>query len=130
MKYELEQLVKKQLGIDNDIEYSDFVRDFRSADDGHDGFTYFDETTKFWIDNKTMILESLEQEADEFGISMLEMVRDFNCLTSKGKPMFSQTEIGEALFGKFSRENEYIYSALAWYALEATIEKERERIDA
>jgi len=125
MKYELEQLVKKQLGIDNDIEYSDFVRDFRSADDGHDGFIYYEDTVKFWKKHKKLIMESLKEDADCCETSIVEFVESFRILEST-----SLDDIAKALYGQYKEDYDHIYNCLAWYALETAIEKERERIDA
>jgi len=125
MKYELEQLVKKQLGIDNDIEYSDFVRDFRSADDGHDGFIYYEDTVKFWKKHKKLIMESLKEDADCCETSIVEFVESFRILEST-----SLDDIAKALYGQYKEDYDYIYNYLAWYALETVMYMEQERIDA
>ena len=79
---------------------------------GFSGFIYYSETTDFAKRNIRLIREMAMQQADDFGMGMLEMIQGFNCL---GKD-FSLDEIGETLFG--GDDHTQILNALAWYAAE------------
>jgi hypothetical protein len=79
---------------------------------GFYGFIYYSDTTDFAKRNIRLIREMARQQADDFGMGMLEMIQGFNCL---GKD-FSLDEIGEALFG--GGDDDQILNALAWYAAE------------
>jgi hypothetical protein len=81
---------------------------------GFSGFIYYSETTDFSKRNICLIREMARQQAEDFGMGMLEMIQGFNCL---GKD-FSLDEIGETLFG--GGEDVQILNALAWYAAEET----------
>jgi hypothetical protein len=81
---------------------------------GFSGFIYYSETTDFAKRNIRLIREMARQQADDFGMGMLEIIQGFNCL---GKD-FSLDEIGETLFG--GGDDEQILNALAWYAAEET----------
>ena len=81
---------------------------------GFSGFIYYNETNQFAKHNIRLIREMARQQADDFGMGMLEMIQGFNCL---GKD-FSLDEIGETLFG--GGDNEQILNGLAWYAAEET----------
>jgi hypothetical protein len=82
---------------------------------GFSGFIYYNETNQFAKHNIRLIREMARQQADDFGMGMLEMIQGFNCL---GKENFSLDEIGETLFG--DGDNEQILNGLAWYAAEET----------
>ena len=79
---------------------------------GISGFIYYSETTDFAKRNIRLIREMARQQADDFGMGMLEMIQGFNCL---GKD-FSLDEIAETLFG--GGDDKQILNALAWYAAE------------
>jgi hypothetical protein len=79
---------------------------------GCSGFIYYSDTTDFAKRNIRLIREMARQQADDFGMGMLEMIQGFNCL---GKD-FSLDEIGETLFG--GDDHTQILNALAWYSAE------------
>jgi hypothetical protein len=81
---------------------------------GFSGFIYYSETTDFAKRNIRLIREMAKQQADDFGMGMLEMIKGFNCLGGD----FCEDEIGETLWG--NAEDEQILNALAWYAAEET----------
>ena len=89
-----------------------------SAEDGFSGFTYYSETCSFYDINRVEIKALLSELAESLGEKVLDMVRDFGCLTDKreNKPLYSFDEIGEVIYGTGS--NESIRNALAWFALE------------
>ena len=81
---------------------------------GFGGFIYYSETVAFARKHRSEIVKSIEELADDLGEGVLEMVQNFNCI----KGDYTTTEIGKALYGRYDEEYDYIYNALAWYALE------------
>jgi hypothetical protein len=81
---------------------------------GFSGFIYYSDTTDFAKRNIRLIREMAKQQADDFGIGMLEMIKGFNCLNKA----YSEDEIGETLWGNAG--DQQILNALAWYASEET----------
>ena len=89
------------------------------ADAGWTGFIYYSDTCKFFDDNKDLILQQLEDDANEFGEDMLTMISHFNCLTDNNrKPIYTYTEIMNAIYDVNDENETIIKNALAWYALE------------
>ena len=111
---ELAQAVVEQMGGEESFleKWEDVVNHGISG--GFSGFIYYSETTDFAKKNLRLIREMARNQADDFGVGMLEMIQGFNCL---GKD-FSLDEIGEALFG--GEDHTQILNALAWYAAEQT----------
>ena len=91
-------------------------------DGGFNGFIYYTETVAFWKKYKKIIMEMLENDASGFGVGIVEMVQNFNCLvntsTKERTPDYTADEIGRALYGRYNEELDVIYNALAWYAAE------------
>lgn len=89
---------------------------------GFSGFIYYTETVAFWKKYKKIIMKMLENDASDFGVGIVEMVQNFNCLvntsTKERKPDYTSDEIGRALYGRYNEELDIIYNALAWYAAE------------
>jgi hypothetical protein len=88
---------------------------------GFSGFIYYSETTDFAKRNIRLIREMARQQADDFGMGMLEMIQGFNCLMTRErvKPYcfdYSVDYIGETVFG--DGDDTQILNALAWYAAE------------
>jgi hypothetical protein len=81
---------------------------------GFSGFIYYSETSEFVFKNIKEIRELAKQQADDFGMGMLEMIKGFNCLNGD----YSEDEIGECLWG--DGDCSQILNALAWYAAEET----------
>jgi len=108
----LAEAVVNQMGGDESFlsSWEDIINHGISG--GFSGFIYYSDTTDFAKRNIRLIREMARQQADGFGMGMLEMIQGFNCL---GKD-FSLDEIGETLFG--GGDYEQILNALAWYAVE------------
>ena len=81
---------------------------------GFSGFIYYSETSDFVFKNIKEIRELAKQQADDFGMGMLEMIKGFNCLNGD----YSEDEIGECLWGEGNEDSDQIMNALAWYAAE------------
>lgn len=83
-------------------------------DGGFGGFIYHTETVKFAEDNKSLIMELAEEQAQEFGNDgALSMIASFNCLNND----YNQSEIAHAIYGEIE-ESTQVLNALAWYAAE------------
>jgi len=81
---------------------------------GFSGWIYYDETTKFWQKNRTAIVELAENMAREFGIDVLTMVRNFNSIRGE----YTESEIGKALYGRYSDDYITVYNVMSWFAAE------------
>jgi hypothetical protein len=88
------------------------------ADAGWSGFTYYHDTIAFYKAHKGDILKLAEQMAGELGEDTLAMISHFRCLSNKGNPDFTQTEIAEALYSGRGDNAGMIRNALSWFALE------------
>lgn len=87
------------------------------ADAGFGGFCYYSETTSFYRKHKTLIVELVEDMANDFGENPIEMVFRFRCLNQE----FTQAEVAKVLYGPWKDDDAHtmVGNALAWFALEA-----------
>lgn len=85
---------------------------------GFSGFIYYHDTIKFWRKNRKEILLLAELQASDLGEDVIRMIQNFNCLSNKGKPDYSASEIARALYGRYDDELDLIYNAMSWYASE------------
>lgn len=112
---ELTLAVLNQLGgIDDELPGTLEDIASHSADAGWVGFTYYSDTLAFFKANKRAIMKRLEEDADNFGQDVLEMVARFGCLKDLHLAPY---EISEAMNGR-GGDAEFVQNALAWYALE------------
>lgn len=127
----LQKAVIEQLGYETEAEELEeeclgTLRDVTrgGADGGFTGFIYYTETLEFFEKNKNLIKEQLKEDAENFGTSIIDMVRNFNALSSsrgkERKPDYTEDEVGQVLYGPTQEEDFYtqIANCLAWYALE------------
>lgn len=93
-------------------------QNFYGADSGISGFIYYNETCAFFQRNKKDIVSSVEQMASDLGDSgILEFIESFRCLDGQ----YSKEEIARVIYG--NEENTQIENALAWFALEETLNR-------
>ena len=85
------------------------------ADGGWHGFTWYDDTKKFYRRNRKAILELAEQLTDDLGEDLLSMVASFNCLKSD---KLTQNEVAQALYLSKGDMVDQVQNAMAWFALE------------
>lgn len=85
-------------------------------DGGFHGFIYNADTEPFAKRNRQAIAAMASEQAKDFGIGVMEMIRGFGCFRhDTTKP--SDEEIGCALYaGKDLPDGAQILNALAWYA--------------
>mgnify|MGYP003640824315 FL=1 len=93
-------------------------------DGGFGGFIYHNETVKFAQDNKALIMEMAEEQAQEFGSDgAFAMIKGFNCLTEycqmarKNLHHYTESEIAAAIYSD-TDDSTQVLNALAWYAAE------------
>jgi hypothetical protein len=84
-------------------------------DGGFNGFIYNAETEPFARRNRKDIAAMASQQADDFGMGVIEMIRNFGCFRNGTKP--TDEEIGSSLYaGKDADDGLPVLNALAWYA--------------
>jgi hypothetical protein len=84
------------------------------ADSVFSGFIYYSETVEFYRRAKKLIIDALENDASDQGVSVIDLVKSFNCI----KGDYSSREIAIALYGRYTSDLDVVYNCLAWYALE------------
>lgn len=82
-------------------------------DGGFHGFIYYGDTMKFAKANKEAIRCLAIQQAEEFGLGVVEMIKGFNCFKDSG---VTEAEIIDGLAGIAHPMGVNVLNALAWYA--------------
>lgn len=85
-------------------------------DGGFCGFIYYDETNAFTKKHKKLIIENIQEFADEIGESFAKVIANFNCLKNSG---ITENDVMTALKSPRSCDEDVllqVYNALAWYA--------------
>ena len=89
----------------------------RNANDGYTGFCYPSQTSKFWNENKSAIIENMQELADDLGEDLITMIKGFG--NFKDDKSVTYDAIGKALYAPFDENgSRYIYDTFAKYALE------------
>jgi hypothetical protein len=98
------------------------------ATGGVSGFTYYADTVPFARKNQRAIMRYATEQAQEFGVGVVEMIAGFNCLRDTVTPFV----VADVLINgdTESPDATAIYNALAWYALEETCRKYADMIEA
>lgn len=115
--YAVALAVKSQTGLNKEnffVELENVLNSPYGAAAGFGGFIYYSETVKFWRKNKAKILRFAEDQADEIGQNVVDMVAGFKGI----KDDFTAGEIAAALYGRFNDDYAQIYNIMAWYCLE------------
>ena len=87
------------------------------ADSDFPGFSNYDETVLFFMENKEDIIRHMEQTASELGTDIIKMVQGFGIFRYCDKP--TPSEVGRALWGnKELPDLTTLYNVFAWYVLE------------
>jgi hypothetical protein len=109
----MEQLIKrvvKQIGGAENLE------GLRSADDGYPGFTYYSDTHKFAMANRALILDLLNETADQLGEEVVSMVKNFGVF--KGEMDHEDLQDLYKYLGGGRPEQGTVTNVMAWFALE------------
>jgi hypothetical protein len=112
--------VARQIGGWSELQESASDISRHGIDGGFGGFIYTSDTVKFYKANRTLILDLLEQQAEEFGLDPTEMVCSFNCLRTEGPEdkRELQREVWRTLGGRMNSDDYLVANAMAWYAAE------------
>lgn len=114
---EMANAVVEQLGGVDEDTILNSLYSCRNANDGYTGFCYFSDTSKFWNENKSAIIENMHELADDLGEDLITMIKGFN--NFKDDDDITYDAIGKALYAPFDEnESRYIYDTFAKYALE------------
>lgn len=115
---ELIKAVKRQSGH-NWNDFQDYLKNvsksYYGASGGFCGFNYCSATVLFWMRNRNIITDRLNDLAFELGEHPLNMVMLFGGVKDGD---FSVDEIGRALYGDYNSDLDQIYNVFAWFALE------------
>ncbi len=109
--------VMEQLGgVDEDM--LDTLDSLNNGSDGYTGFIWYTDTCEFYHKNADIINASMSEQSEEFGLGLIEMIKDFGGVQGN----YSYDEIGKAIYGSYGYEqydtNMYLYDIFAKYALE------------
>ena len=122
----IEQLSgESELNEDNASTLKDVANN--GADVGFSGFIYYNETCKFFDDNKDLLMEQLLEDRVNIGYSSLtEMLSSFKCFKD-----VDTYDIEAFLINSEDESNEEqttLKNGLAWYALESVAWQLEEQI--
>ena len=84
---------------------------------GFSGFTYYNDTVKFFDDNRKLILTELADYSDSLGESVPDIVKSFGCLQINNDENWNH-EIDQVLMGLDCDDDTQVKNALAWWAAE------------
>lgn len=113
MNKKLINAVAKQMGGIKELK--NYVNDIcnHGASGGFGGFIYYTDTIAFTTRNHALIMELLNNYANDMGTNVLELLNGFNCFKD-----MNEHEIFDGLMNKNSDDRTTIYNGLAWFALE------------
>ena len=128
---ELQQRVIEQLSGESELneDNASILKDVANhgAYAGFNGFIYYNETCKFFDDNKDLIIEQLLEDRVNIGYSSLtEMLSSFKCFKD-----IDTYDIEAFLINSEDESNEEkttLKNGLAWYALESVAWQLEEQI--
>jgi hypothetical protein len=97
----------------------DYIEDVinNGASAGFTGFTYYNDTHQFAMRHRKTIVSMLEQQAEEFGEEVVEMVSNFGVFRKSPMDNDDRKELYRYLSGA-KCEQSTITNLMAWYALE------------
>ena len=81
---------------------------------GFGNFMYYEDTVKFWRDNRKSITRLFEDVAEQMDEDLIKMICRYFDLD------LEPTEVAKCVYGRFSLEgkNREIYNGLTWFAAE------------
>ena len=117
MKTSLQNAILKQIGISKK-EFKSNVSDYQNAQNGISGFTYYSDTHAFAMKNQTAIVELLEEQAEELGEDVVEMVSNFGIFRRDPISKEDKKDLYNFLGGNKKVTQGPITNILAWFAVE------------
>jgi len=119
MNSKLQKAVLNQIGITKK-EFENNVSDYQNAQNGIPGFTYYSDTHKFALQNQSLIIELLNDLADEQGVEIVEMVKNFGVF--KGEMDKDELKDLYKFLGEQKNADKYdtysVLNVLAWLCVE------------
>tara|TARA_R110000868_G_scaffold51421_2_gene163011 strand:+ start:330 stop:698 length:369 start_codon:yes stop_codon:yes gene_type:complete len=113
MNKKLINAVARQIGSPTSLRESASDICNYGASGGFNGFIYYTDTVAFTTRHHTLIMELLNNYADDMGVNALELLNGFNCFKD-----MKEHEIFDGLMNSKSDDRTTIYNGLAWFALE------------
>lgn len=106
-------------GVINSLGGTDYVMDVvnHGADAGFPGFTYYSDTHKFAMRYRKLITKMLQEQADDFGQEVVEMVSGFGVFRNSPMDKDDRMDLYKYIGGG-KCEQSTITNLMAWYALE------------
>lgn len=117
MKTSLQNAILKQIGISKK-EFKANVRDYRNAQNGIPGFTYYSDTHKFAMKQQNAIVELLEEQAEDLGEDVIEMVSNFGIFRNDKISKEDKKDLYNYLGGNKKITQGPITNVMAWFAVE------------
>lgn len=117
MNTNLKNAVLTQIGVSKK-EFKKNVSDYRDASAGISGFIYYSDTHEFSMANQSDIVELLEEQAEESGQEVVEMVKNFGIF----KGSMDRDELKDLynyLGGNKKIEQGAVTNIMAWFAVES-----------
>lgn len=117
MNVKLKNAVLNQLGV-TEKEMKKYASDYMNAENGLSGFIYYSETFKFTAKNHKLIVELLEELADDQGIEVVEMVKGFGVFRNNPMDNSELKTLYTILSGNKPKESDTVTNVLAWLCVE------------
>ena len=117
MKTSLQNAILKQIGISKK-EFKANISDYQNAQNGIPGFTYYSDTHKFAMKNQNAIVELLEEQAEDLGEDVVEMVSNFGIFRRDKISKEDKKDLYNYLGGNKKITQGPITNVLAWFAVE------------
>lgn len=109
----MEKLIRR---VVNQIGGAENLEGLRSTDDGYPGFAYYADTHKFAMANRGLIVELLNETADQLGEEVVSMVKHFGVF--KGEMDREDLQDLYKYLGGGRPEQGTVTNIMAWFALE------------
>ena len=113
----LQKRVLKQCGVSLK-EFKANVSDYRDASGGISGFIYYTETHDFAMKNQSLIVELLEDQAEQLGEDVVEMVSNFGIFRRDPISKEDKKDLYNFLGGNKKITSGPITNVLAWLCVE------------
>jgi hypothetical protein len=117
MKNSLQNAILKQIGISKK-EFKANVSDYQNAQNGISGFTYYSETHEFSMKQQKAITELLEEQAEDLGEDVINMVSNFGIFRKDPISKEDKKDLYNFLAGNKKITQGPITNVLAWFAVE------------